>query len=78
MVKLKLHRLESSKRKVKLPFTQHKSILYQKQGDIAFKLLVKSQEQDEPISKEGLLRNCLTPVPYSIGTTDCYMAKTDK
>ena len=53
-------------------------IKYQEQGDLAFQLLVKSQLMTKPISFQELMKYCLTPVPYSLGTPDGFLAKTDK
>ena len=59
--------------------TQNKVVEYKQQGNIAFHLLVKSQTQSErKLDLDKLLTYPLTPVPYSIGLADGFLAKTDK
>jgi hypothetical protein len=41
-------------------------------------LLVKSQNLDDPLSLDELMKYSLTPVPYSLGTADGYFNKTNK
>ena len=53
-------------------------VQYQEQGEIAFKLLVKSQLMEQPINLSELMKYALTPVPHSLGTPDGFLAKTDK
>ena len=41
-------------------------------------LLVKSQNLDEPVDVDELMRYSLTPVPPSLGTADGFFNKTNK
>ena len=59
-----------------MPFFQ--LVQYQEQGEIAFKLLVKSQLMEQPINLSELMKYALTPVPHSLGTPHGFLAKTDK
>ena len=65
---------------VKLTTSKNKTIEYKQQGNIAFHLLVKSQElpDEENLDLRMLLTYPLTPVPYSIRLADGFLAKTDK
>jgi hypothetical protein len=74
----KLKTMASMKKKVKLTNSQSKVVEYKHQGNIVMKLLVKSQGGDIRLDMEGLMKFCLTPVPYCIGTADGFLAKTDK
>ncbi|KAK3084587.1 hypothetical protein FSP39_015968 [Pinctada imbricata] len=76
--KLGIRSLEEGNKITKLTSSQGKTIMYKEQGDIAFQLIVKSQLLEKPISIEELMSFCLTPVPHSLGTSDGFMAKTDK
>ena len=51
---------------------------YQKQSDIAFALLVKSQHFYNPINLDETMAYLLTSVPYSLGTSDGFFNKTNK
>jgi hypothetical protein len=57
---------------------QNKIIEYRQQSNIAFQLLVRSQCDDLRIDLKELLAYPLTPVPYSIVTSDGFLNKTDK
>ena len=48
------------------------------QSDLAFVLLVKSQQLEEPIDLAELMKYSLTPVPHSLGTPDGFLNKTNK
>ena len=48
------------------------------QANVAFQLLVLSQEQSETIDMRELMKYPLMPVPSSIGTPDGYLLKTYK
>jgi hypothetical protein len=74
----KLKTMASMKKKVKLTNSQSKVVEYKHQGNIVMKLLVKSQGGDIRLDMEGLMKFCLAPVPYCIGTADGFLAKTDK
>lgn len=56
--------------------SNNKTIEYKQQGNVAFRLLVKSQNQK--LDLQELLRYPLMPVPSSIGTPDGHLLKTDK
>ena len=58
--------------------TRNKIIEYKQQRNIAFRLLVQSQCQEEKISMTKLMTYPLTPIPYSIGTADGLLLKTDE
>ena len=53
-------------------------VQYRQQSDLAFMLLVKSQNLDEPVDLDELMRYSLTPVPPSYGTADGFFNKTNK
>ncbi|XP_068234228.1 uncharacterized protein [Palaemon carinicauda] len=53
-------------------------VQYRQQSDLAFMLLVKSQNLDEPLGLDELMRYSLTPVPLSLGTADGFFNKTNK
>jgi hypothetical protein len=65
-------------RKVTLKSTQHKVTELKHQGNVAFQLLIKSQEGEEQLDLKELMQYQLTPVPYSIGTADNFLAMIDK
>lgn len=58
--------------------TNNKIVQFKQQGNIAFNLLVKSENQGVNINFEELMSYPLTPVPYSLATADGSLAKTDK
>ena len=51
---------------------------YQEQSSLAFLLLVKSQNQEEPLDLGELMKFPLLPVPPSLGTPDGFFTKTNK
>ena len=51
---------------------------YCEQSDLAFMLLIKSQNLDEPLNLDELMRYSLFPVPPSLGTADGFFNKTNK
>ena len=53
-------------------------IQYREQSDLAFTLLFKSQQLQDPLDLDELMRYPLTPVPHSLGTADGYFNKTNK
>lgn len=63
-------------RKVKLTSSASKVVEYRHTGNIVTHLLVKPQECKLDMAE--LMKYCLTPVPYCIGTADNYLAKTNK
>lgn len=76
--RLKLKVMADTSKRVTLKSTQNKLTEYKHQGNVAFQLLVKSQEGDLNMDLKELMTYQLTPVPYSLGTADSYLAKTDK
>lgn len=64
-------------KKVTVKTSKLRELEYQ-QGNIAFQLLVLSQNQPEKLDMKEVLRYPLMPVPSSIGTADGYLMKTDK
>ena len=76
--KLKLLRMDSCNKRVKLSAKDGKLVQYQEQGDVAFQLLVKSQLLPVPPSVEEIMAFPLTPVSHALGTPDGFMAKTAK
>ena len=63
---------------VKLKTSRNKVIEYKQQGSTALQLLVKSQNQQSPLDLKELMTYPLTLVPYCTGTSDGFLAKTDK
>ena len=63
---------------IRVKTAKNKVVEYKQQGNIAFQLLVWSQSQDRRIDMKELMAFPLTPIPYSIGTADGFLAKTDK
>ena len=55
-----------------------KVIQYREQSDLAFLLLIKSQQLEQPLNLDELMRFSLTPVPHSLGTADGFFNKTNK
>jgi hypothetical protein len=74
--RLKLKTMEDMAKAVKVQIGKNKVIEYRQQGNIALQLLVKSEKLN--MNMKELLKYPLTPVPYSIGTADGFMAKTNK
>ena len=63
--------------KVKL-LHQETVIHFKQQGDVAFKILFKSQSQYLNFNLRVLVANRLTQVPFSIGCSDRCLAIADK
>ena len=76
--RLNLKVMADTSKRVTLKSTQNKVTEYKHQGNVAFQLLVKSQEGDLNMDLKQLMTYQLTPVPYSLGTADGFLAKTDK
>ena len=53
-------------------------VQYRQQSDLAFMLLVKSQNLDEPVVLDELMRYSLTTVSPSLGTADGFFNKNNK
>ena len=51
---------------------------FKQQGNVAFHLLVKSQNQGLQLDLKELMTYPLSPVPYSLATADGCLAKTNK
>lgn len=58
--------------------SNNKTIEYKQQGNVAFQLLVQAQQLNEKVDLFDLMRYPLTPVPYSISTSDGVLLKSDK
>ena len=52
-------------------------IQYREQNDIEFALFVKSH-LDNPTNLDEIMTYSLTPVPYSLGTSDVFFSKSNK
>lgn len=76
--KMNLRTMEDIGKKVKLKSSKNKEIQYRQQGNVAMQLLVQSQNPEINIDLAEILKYPLTPVPFSIGTADGSLAKTDK
>ena len=76
--RLNLKTLGDMDKSSKVTTSKNKVLQFKQQGDVAFQLLFKSQTLDLNFDLRELLTNPLTPVPFSIGTADGYLAKTDK
>ncbi|KAG1683376.1 hypothetical protein GQR58_010026 [Nymphon striatum] len=76
--RLKLKTFADMSKKVTVKTSSNREIEYRQQGNVAFQLLVLSQNQTEKLDMKELLRYPLMPVPSSIGTPDGFLLKTDK
>ena len=76
--RLKLKTMEKTNKQVKLTTSQGNVIKYQEQGDIAFQILIKSQQLSAPFSLEELMAYSITAIPHAIGTPDGFLFKTNK
>ena len=70
--------MAQTSKSVKLRSKQNKVTELKQQGNIAFQLLLKSRQGDLDVDLKELLAYQLTPVPYSLGTADGFLVKTDK
>ena len=70
--------MEDIGKRVKVRYSKNKEVQYRQQGNIAMQLLVQSQQPDINIDLATLMKYPLTPVPFSIGTADGCLEKTDK
>ena len=59
--------MAQTSKSVKLRSKQNKVTELKQQGNIAFQLLLKSQQGDLDVDLKELLAYQLTPVPYSLG-----------
>ena len=62
----------------KMKTTKNNVVQYKQQENVAFQLLLKSQNQGLRLNFKELMTYPLTPVPYSLATADGYLAKTNK
>lgn len=62
----------------KMKTTTNKVVQYKQQGNVTFHLFVKSQNLGLQLDLKEMITYPFTAVPYSIATTDRYLAKTDK
>jgi hypothetical protein len=76
--RLNLKTLGDMNKKVKVTTTKSKVLQYKQQGNVAFQLFLKSQNEGLRLDLKELMTYPLTPVPYSIATADGFLAKTDK
>ena len=76
--RMNLRTLGDMNKNMKVTTANNKVVQYKQQGNIAFQLFVKSQSQGLQLDMKELMTYPLTPVPYSIGTADGFLAKTDK
>ena len=76
--KLKLKTMASVTKPVKLKTSQNKVVELKQQGNIAFQLLVKSQQISSPINLHDVMRYQLTPIPYCLATPEGFLNKTNK
>lgn len=76
--RLNLKTLSDMNKSVKVTTSANKTIVYKQQGNVAFQLLVRSQQTPDKLDLKKLLTYPLVPVPYSIGLPDNFLAKTDK
>ncbi len=64
-------------KKAYVTMIMNRVVQYKQQGNVAFQLFMKYQNQGLQINLKELMRFPLTPVPYNIGTADELFAKTD-
>ena len=74
--KLNLKTMASNTKSVKIKLSQNKVIELKHQGNIAFQLLVMSQNTSLPLNE--VMAYQLTPIPYSLGTPDGFLNKNNK
>ena len=74
--KLKLKTMADSTKTTKIKTSQNKVVELKHQGNIAFQLLVMSQNTALPLDQ--VMTYQLTPIPYCLGTSYRFMNKTNK
>ena len=62
---------------VKLKTSKNKVVEYKQQSNIAFQLVVKSQQQEAKLNMQHLLSYPLTTVHYSIATADGFLSPSN-
>ncbi|KAL2091605.1 hypothetical protein ACEWY4_013868 [Coilia grayii] len=75
---MNLKTLEDTSKVAKTTAVKNQIIKYKEQGTIAFKLLIKTQNDGLQLNMRELMSYPLTTVPFSIATADDYLAKTGK
>ena len=55
----------------------NKIIEYKHQNNGIAKLFVKALDKDMKLDMANIITYCLTPIPYSIDTTDGFLSKND-
>ena len=70
--------MANSSKKMKLKTSTNKEVKLKQQGNIAFQLLVKSQHLGMNLDLNEVMKYQLTPIPYSLGTIDGFLNKTNK
>ena len=75
---LNLKTMSNTAKPVKLRSTNNKVTEFRQQGNIAFQLLVKSDEGKLAMGLKEIMSYQLTSVPYSLVTADNFLTKTDK
>ena len=75
---LKLKTMAETSKKGKLRSKNNKVTEFKQQSNVAFQLLVKSQQGNIDVDLQELMSFQLTAVPYSLGTSDGFLVKTDK
>ena len=65
-------------KRVKVTTKQNKVVELKQSGNIAFQLLVKTQNRGKFLDLQEVMKYQLTPVPSCIGTPDGYLGKTNK
>ena len=73
-----LKTMEDLSKKAKVTTKQNKVIELKQQGNIAFQLLVKSQDLGGKLDLKEIMKYQLTPVPYCFGSSDGFLGKTNK
>ena len=75
--RLNLKTMATASKKVICTTKTNKVVELKQQGNIAFQLLVKSQETNNEIDLEKVMKYQLTPVPSCLGTPDGFLNKTN-
>ena len=73
----RLKTMGDNKKTVKITTNKNKVIEYRQQGNIMLQLLMRCQEGGK-LEIDELMKYPLTPVPYSLGTANGFLTKTDK
>lgn len=76
--RLHLKTMSDMNRVAKVTTSKNRVMQFKQQGNVAFHLLVKSQNQGLQLDLKELMTYPLSPVPYSLATADGCLAKTNK